>query len=1136
MISRQPHPTNVSIVTMSLRSFLHALVLPSLMLAGAAFLGDTPLARGGPEDSASADSVVAGRVFGLAEGQHARVEVRLLEPRGGVPGASSTCGEAELGGSARWLASRVADGEALRAVSVEGPSATFRVVGLPAGTYELGLVQDDEIVWRTPAVLEVDGQHVEADLSVPTGDLHLRVRLRWSDGRPFRGLVVVEQPERGLKARPYLSGARQVETDERGLIEVASLHRGACELTAVVPDRLRVRGKPLELPQDEIHVWTLEEGSPAIGTVVSGSDRQPVVGAVIRAHATGDGKHEYVASRTQTDERGMFRVPRGHRETEISIVADGLAPAFVRLRANDAVGTVALQELATIEGFVRSGDGTPLANVVVRAEPRWTFYIVRAASEVRTTAEGRYRIAVPPGETRIRVHDERWISPYPEDSGEGWFDPMAVQVGAGATCRFDLIAVPTARLRGRVVDGEGAGLPGALVRLQWHDEPNRIAVSRADGTFALAGVPGRSGRLRVERPGFRSTVFDDARFSADGDPAHLVLDAGVRFAVRVLSGDAREPVVGARVRASQITVIERGTDPNAPTRFGPGDTYVRASTWSREERHSHAPDAWTDTDGRALVGPIAPGRVDLRIEAPGFVPVKQSIELEPSTTVEVRLESVMLPPLLAIQGRVEIPAGIEMQQIDVRRTGPDEPLQGSWGKSGGILVPFDAGGLFRIPDLEGGRYGIRATAWAEGRGYFVQTSALAGETEVELRLAPAPWMTKPPEALALRGTEDPDVPAAARTWSFRVVGPEGEPVTGGWVTAEIRRGEGEGERTWWFRGGRLEVPAEPEDEAAEFWFYGAHDDCGVRLPYGFARVGPVKAGGPPVEVVLPAEVRLHGAVLGPDGRGVRGVRVHAHPLGTDASWSYARTALTRGDGGFTLGGLAPGADYMVSSDVPPWAAPQRPVRVEADAIEWGDPLMLRLREAVAPRIRVLDPSGSPLTNAEMRIEPDADDAETFRDNVVLETFYSGPGWVIERTDAKGYGAFTRLDPGRGYVLRIDPPMDRPDLAPFYHAAWRPTAAQEIRLAPWTSLSGVVQDPSGAPVENAVIWIKERWLEEWQEGGTTDAEGKFALKHVLPGDVSLLATRSDAYPLGEAFETAALHTRTDAGPVVLHVAR
>jgi hypothetical protein len=509
------------------------------------------------------------------------------------------------------------------------------------------------------------------------------------------------------------------------------------------------------------------------------------------------------------------------------------------------------------------------------------------------------------------------------------------------------------------------------------------------------------------------------------------------------------------------------------------------------------------------------------VEAPGFDTAKLLVDVQPGSTIGVHLRRTEPIPRRPIRGRIVLPEGVQTTAIGLRHSGPDAPLVGTWGKDGGRSVAVASDGTFQTEGLEEGRYGLRAFAWAGGHGFFVQVTAAAGASDVELRLLRAPWMKEPPRELG-----------SLSAWTFRIVDPDGRPVEGGLVTSGL-----EGRQCpRSFRRGRLHVPARAGQEKATFWFHDAVDECGVWLPLGWAQAGPLPPGGGPVTVVLPAERVFRGIVLGPDGHGVRGLRVSAvADLGADDDFPFERSALTGADGTFTLGGLGgkPKVPYLLHVGVPLEMARLDPVHIPANWYE-EDVLPLRLHEAVAPDILVVDGAGTPLPKASVCLEPDEDDCHTFEDNTEIEGFYSGPGWVDTGTDAQGHARFKRLDPHRAYRLSIGAPEDRPDLGPYENRAWRPDAVQVIHLQPWATLHGVVHDEKGALVPGAVIWVQEIWNRDWDKHGTADTQGRFSLDHLPPGEIGLLATRPEDPPADEHPDSEVLHTTTSAGPVVLLV--
>lgn len=1078
---------------------------------------------GGPEEASREGAVVAGRIIGLAPSESARIEVRRYGASTRLRYRLPGLWERDRQGHTLLWASGRASGKVLRVAWVDGGNAAYRFAGLPVGSYELAGVQDGRVVWRTTAVVHAEGQVVRADVHVPAGHLSLRARIRWSDGRPFRGIVVVEQPARGLVARPQLDGARELEADETGMIRVDRLHPGSCRLTALVPGTLRITGEALRLPYEGVHEWTLDDSSWQIGTVVGRRHGRPISGADVRVRADSSSMEGVWRVRTTSDANGRFRIPGGAYQVELGVVAAGHAPAWVKLGPAQLLGKVILDDRAVVEGFVRDVAGKPIADARVVAVPAWTFGGPADTVTVRTTEQGMYRLSVPPGESQLFVEGHDWSTPRSEAWRRRHFNPTAIQVVPGEALRRDLVVAPTARLRGQVVDVDGAPIAGAHVRLDGDGSPDVHTASDTDGRFELALAAGQPATLMIRRPGYLNADFWSLTSEETRRPLLLELERGVHFGVHVVTGRDSRSVVCARVQAYRPKVVERTSDPNAPTVVGPGETYIRRAYRSRSEYREYAPDAWTDASGWTRVGPMPVGEAVVIVEAPGFEARTEKLKVRRGTTAVIRLDPLATEsrPTHTLQGRVFMPPGVQSERIDVRRTEPNQPLLGSWGDEGGIPVRIDSEGRFKIEGLEQGRIGLRATAWVEGRGYFGKTSAPAGASDVQLHLERATWMKQPPHTLL------PD-----KTWTFRIVDPAGDPVERGTVTADVADvagAQGSRSRKWSFRSGKLVVSLKADRKDPAFRFHAGRSDCGVWPRLSFVGLDPVRAGGPPIVVVIPYESPRKGIVVGPDGRGIRGVRiVHS----SDVTSGAERSVLTGDDGSFLLGGLREDEPVVIRVEVPDWAARVPAIRLET----WHSVYVVRLHRAVAPRLVVRDDAGRPLPGSEARIEPDGNDAYTFVDNRLHESFYSGPGWVIRQTDARGRLSFTRLDPLRAYTLRIDPPADRPDLAPFYDRSWRPTEEQEIRLTPWASVRGVVQDARGTPVAGAAIWARTPLFDYWAEAATSDVRGEFVLDRVPPGEVILVAVPKEVQPHFDRFNSAAVHTPTDGTRVVLLLAR
>lgn len=150
---------------------------------------------------------------------------------------------------------------------------------------------------------------------------------------------------------------------------------------------------------------------------------------------------------------------------------------------------------------------------------------------------------------------------------------------------------------------------------------------------------------------------------------------------------------------------------------------------------------------------------------------------------------------------------------------------------------------------------------------------------------------------------------------IRVVGPDGEAVPRARILF-VSAGEGAwAERVSAVRAGSALVPANTAGWWIEVW--DARTTLGDPLPFGALKRRPVPDENTDIEVRLPAEKRIVGRVVDTDGTGIAGVTVRAR-----APRYYRHAAAVHGsdhttkDGSFTLGGLWDG-EYEVEILGPP---------------------------------------------------------------------------------------------------------------------------------------------------------------------------------------------------------------------------
>jgi hypothetical protein len=269
-----------------------------------------------------------------------------------------------------------------------------------------------------------------------------------------------------------------------------------------------------------------EAGGIVVGIAVDSIYGAPLRGAIIRVAETG-------ASAT-TDSAGRFRitgVPRGrHRVEVIHPLLDTLRLALRTVPrefgdstevvlATPSTTTVAALKCtaedrsigsAVALGFVTvAGTEEPVAGATVRIE--WTDYevqgkrlITNERSNTAVTGEdGSYRMCGIPQELEtgiFAVHGADTTTALRRNfSARLAIASFRVSPARPAASDQPVPSAITAEISGRVVDTLGRGVEGARIA---SEDGRNVALSRADGTFELAGIPAGSRGINVRKLGF----------------------------------------------------------------------------------------------------------------------------------------------------------------------------------------------------------------------------------------------------------------------------------------------------------------------------------------------------------------------------------------------------------------------------------------------------------------------------------------------------------------------------------------------------------------------------------------------------------------------------------------------------------
>ena len=235
-----------------------------------------------------------------------------------------------------------------------------------------------------------------------------------------------------------------------------------------------------------------------------------------------------------------------------------------------------------------------------------------------------------------------------------------------------------------------------------------------------------------------------------------------------------------------------------------------------------------------------------------------------------------------------------------------------------------------------------------------------------------------------------------------------------------------------------------------------------------------------VDVDPEGPLRLEGQVVGPDGKGVGAAEVW---LGS----TPPRSTKTEDDGGFSFDRLA-GRSYTLSAVRGELFG--GPVRYKLT--EHGDPVVLRLAEAAAVLVTVVDEARQPIADAEVKLADLAERTARTTGKGTARLAPIHPGWVMVEVSAAGYA------PGGGFTTV---------------GSAGATGELTITLHKGFAVSGRVVDDAGKPIANARVSENDGLRGEVREttGVTTDGKGGFTIAALASGSHTLVAVDGEHAP-------------------------
>ncbi len=699
----------------------------------------------------------------------------------------------------------------------------------------------------------------------------------WVHGR----VVDAESKEPLAGALVFQNGraARFVETDARGHFRLAVSPSGAAYLAAAKSGYLISFGQ-VEVKVGQASLLSLSAVVSIEGRVVD-EQGQPVEGVEVdirpdwsRAGRRG-GRSGWVPGSTgYSNSQGRFRLDNLRALTDYMVRVRHPKFAVLRQRVSTVVEGPTSVELILPAGHLGLGlvldlDEQPVIGAQVRL-------VEQRAGDLRTMLHRSFGLDdVEP--TRAVSTDAKGQFEF-ADLGAGRYD-LAVSAAGFAALRVPGIKVapqagevdlgtvllePGVAIEGIVVDPRGEPIAEAEVSVlageNWvrsfnrtqAEKPNKV-VTDSSGFFSLHDL--RSGskvQFHVTRDGFLAQTVEHVE-APSVEPVKVTLEPAWSLAGKVLDTDGR-PISGAQVMASKSAA---GLMANAQGR-----------------------STITDEEGHFELDRLAPGRLNLKAWAKGYLPtLKPALELGPQhqpEEVELTLQRGAVIAGKVLSDNAEPVAGAMVSLARDRQI--SDPL--SW--TGGSTTSTDDDGKYRLEGVPLGLVSVEAHDHRNAR-VVKDLQVEAGENTLDLVFEP--------------GFEI----------SGRVVDSSGQPVADARVSTRPSGLMGRTSSDFSAADGSFTLSGLPN---GSYRLKAEHENQGRGAAASPVEISGVSVEG--VEIQLAASVELVGRLIGLELDDLAQVVVYA--FGRNDGGVIA--GQVDFEGGYRIAGLSPGTWMVMATDEP----------------------------------------------------------------------------------------------------------------------------------------------------------------------------------------------------------------------------